>query len=85
MNNHAQLLRAENDSRPSASDSLGINGVGEGGSVPGEIADTKARDARDKERWAKLKKLKQVFHVKRGKSKGKGGEGKEISEVEPAS
>ena len=26
-----------------------------------------ARDEKDKERWAKLKRLKQVFHVKRGK------------------
>lgn len=75
VNNHAQLLRAENASRPapSMSNSMGINGDGEseGGSAPGE--DTNARDARDKERWAKLKKLRQVFHVKRGKSKGNGG------------
>lgn len=28
-----------------------------------------ARDEKDKERWAKLKRLKQVFHVKRGKGK----------------
>lgn len=31
--------------------------------------DTAARDEKDKERWAKLKRLKQVFHVKRGKGK----------------
>ena len=30
----------------------------------GEPEDQAARDAKDKERWAKLKKLKQVFHVK---------------------
>lgn len=35
-----------------------------------ETGDTKARDARDRERWAKLKKLKQVFHVKRNRGKG---------------
>lgn len=33
-------------------------------------ADPAARDAKDKERWAKLKKLKQAFHVKRGRGKG---------------
>ena len=29
----------------------------------------KDEDERDKERWAKLKRLKQIFHVKRGKVK----------------
>lgn len=38
--------------------------------------DTLARDEKDKERWAKLKRLKQVFHVKRGKGK-LGTKGKE--------
>ena len=36
--------------------------------------DTKGRDERDSERWAKLKRLKQAFHVKRKKGKG-GAEG----------
>jgi hypothetical protein len=31
--------------------------------------DRTARDEKDKERWAKIKRLKQVFHVKRGKGK----------------
>ncbi len=31
--------------------------------------DRKDEDERDKERWAKLKRLKQIFHVKRGKRK----------------
>ncbi len=38
------------------------------------------RDERDRERWAKLKRLKQAFHVKRRKGRGdegtRGGEGK---------
>ncbi|KAA6413578.1 MAG: hypothetical protein FRX48_03324 [Lasallia pustulata] len=34
--------------------------------------DRAARDAKDKERWAKLKKLKQAFHVKRSSKIGKG-------------
>ena len=32
--------------------------------------DGKSRDERDRERWAKLKRLKQAFHVKRRKGKG---------------
>ncbi len=31
--------------------------------------DRKDEDERDKERWAKLKRLKQIFHVKTGKRK----------------
>ena len=31
--------------------------------------DRKNEDERDKERWAKLKRLKQIFHVKKGKRK----------------
>ena len=31
--------------------------------------DRKYEDERDKERWAKLKRLKQIFHVKKGKRK----------------
>jgi len=36
------------------------------------LEDRAARDAKDKERWAKLKKLKQVFHVKRKSQVGVG-------------
>ena len=32
--------------------------------------ETAVRDERDRERWAKLKRLKQTFHVKRRKAKG---------------
>lgn len=40
----------------------------------GEV-DMKGRDERDRERWTKLKRLKQAFHVKRRvKGKGKGGD-----------
>lgn len=31
--------------------------------------DRKEQDEKDTERWAKLKRLKQVFHVKRAKAK----------------
>lgn len=44
--------------------------------VPDESArkkETAVRDERDKERWAKLKRLKQAFHVKRRKGKGDAG------------
>lgn len=43
---------------------------GEVDSLLTEATDDTARDARDRERWAKLKKLKQVFQVRRGKPKG---------------
>ena len=36
----------------------------------GTKEDLAVRDERDKERWAKLKRLKQAFHVKRRKGKG---------------
>lgn len=40
----------------------------------GEV-NMKGRDERDRERWTKLKRLKQAFHVKRRvKGKGKGGD-----------
>ncbi len=42
-------------------------------SVASSVAGSKekpSRDEQDKERWAKLKRLKQVFNVKRGKGKG---------------
>ena len=40
-------------------------------STGGGAEDRAARDAKDKERWAKLKKLKQAFHVKRRSKIGK--------------
>ena len=41
-----------------------------GSEMPGKQAETvEVRDERDKERWAKLKRLKQAFHVKRRKGK----------------
>ena len=41
-----------------------------------EPGDSEARDRKDKERWARLKKLKQVFHVKSSKNlKGKENSG----------
>lgn len=46
-------------------------GSSEVGSLLGEVTDNTARDALDRERWARLKKLKQVFQIKRGKAKGK--------------
>lgn len=46
-------------------------GTSEIGSLLSEVTDNSARDARDRERWARLKKLKQVFQVKRGRAKGK--------------
>lgn len=45
-------------------------GASEVGSLLGEVTDNAARDALDRERWARLKKLKQVFQIKRGKAKG---------------
>lgn len=44
-------------------------GASDVGSLLSEVTDNTTRDARDKERWARLKKLKQVFQVKRGKAK----------------
>ena len=42
-----------------------------GSVISGELEDRTVRDEKDKERWAKLKKLKKAFSVKRVKSKGK--------------
>lgn len=76
VNSSAQLSQIENGARPSTSptEANGTDGDGnsEAGAVLGEAGDDKARDAKDHERWAKLKKLRQVFHVRRGK--GKAGE-----------
>ena len=73
VNTSVQLLRLENAARPSSSPTE-VNGAdGDGGSEAGavldEVGNNKARDAKDRERWVKLKKLRQVFHVKRGKEK----------------
>lgn len=76
VNTSAQLSRLEDGARPSSSPT-GVNEAdgdrdSETGAVLDEVGNNKARDAKDRERWAKLKKLRQVFHVKR--AKGKGGE-----------
>lgn len=81
VNTSAQLSRIENGARPSTSptEANGTDGDGdsEAGAVLGEAGDDKARDAKDHERWAKLKKLRQVFHVRKGKGKAGEGKGKE--------
>lgn len=73
VNTSAQLLRLENAARPSSSPTEvnGADGDGdsEAGTVLDEVGNKQARDAKDRERWVKLKKLRQVFHVKRGKEK----------------
>ncbi|CAF9922214.1 hypothetical protein IMSHALPRED_005621 [Imshaugia aleurites] len=51
----------------------GGEGEGEGVEMAGREEEGVARDERDRERWAKLKRLKQAFHVRRRKGKG-GGE-----------
>lgn len=59
-------------SATSAADST-VNSTGVSGEVDSlltELKDDATRDVRDRERWAKLKRLKQVFQVKRGKAKG---------------
>ena len=73
VNTSVQLLRLENAARPSSSPTE-VNGAdGDGGSEAGavldEVGNNKARDAKDRERWVKLKKLRQVFHVERGKER----------------
>lgn len=74
VNTSAQLSRVENGARPSSShtevNEANPDGHNEIGAVLDEVEVNKARDAKDRERWAKLKKLRQVFHVKRGKGKG---------------
>lgn len=74
MNTIAQPSRVENGARPSSShtevNEANSNGHNETGAVLDEVEVNKARDAKDRERWAKLKKLRQVFHVKKGKGKG---------------
>ncbi|KAK3175356.1 hypothetical protein OEA41_002603 [Lepraria neglecta] len=47
----------------------GASGVASVTSLAMTSRDRKDEEERDKERWAKLKRLKQVFHVKRGKGK----------------
>ena len=79
---NAQHSRRETMTPPAASahennagDDDAVSEVVSVASTSGGPEDRVARDAKDKERWAKLKKLKQVFHVKRsikiGKGKGK--------------
>lgn len=50
-------------------DGAGVDGVGEEG-------ETKTKDERDKERWARLKRLKQVFRVRRKPKEGEKEKGK---------
>lgn len=59
----APLEKEANEDPPP---SLGIDAITAEDAQAKEIA---ARDEKDKERWAKLKRLKSVFHVKRGKGK----------------
>lgn len=89
MNSSAQIFRVGDRSRPSSSlvavdaqlDDENVQTEG-GGSVTGETGGqdtTQTRDAKDKERWAKLKRLRQAFHVKRGKGKA-GGDKEKVKE-----
>lgn len=79
VNSSEQLSRIESGARPSTTPTEANGTEGDGDSEVGAVldgaGDDKERDAKDHERWAKLKKLRQVFHVRRGK--GKAGEGKE--------
>ncbi len=43
--------------------------------------DAASREEKDKERWARLKRIRQVFRVRRPKGKGKEGDGKRVVEV----
>ena len=54
---------------------IGIEAISSEDAQAKELA---ARDEKDKERWAKLKRLKSVFHVKRGKGKLGGGEQRQV-------
>lgn len=53
---------------PSESDDAASE-IGTVASVAVAKEDRKDQDEKDKERWAKLKKLKQVFHVRKGKGR----------------
>lgn len=61
------------DARPLTARTLDTGAGGEVASVAGSEAmgeeGRAGRDERDRERWAKLKRLKQAFHVKRRKGK----------------
>lgn len=46
--------------------------------------DAASREEKDKERWARLKKIRQVFRVRRPKAKAKGKEGDGKGVVEGA-
>lgn len=68
---NAQYTRSEIGIRVAVPNLDGI--VSEIGSVSSSTPRAEDRantDEKDKERWAKLKRLKQVFHVKKGKGKG---------------
>ena len=75
---NAQHMRAETKPPPAAAPDHGDeddDAASEVVSITSTAAgpeDRAARDAKDKERWAKLKKLKQAFHVKRSSKIGKG-------------
>lgn len=80
---NAQHMRTETMSPPAAAsvhgdatgaDDDAVSEVVSIASTGGDAEDRAARDAKDKERWAKLKKLKQAFHVKRSSRIGKGKE-----------
>ena len=66
---------ADNTAADTASEATNVNDEpsdarsGIAASVLSEAETRATRDEKDKERWAKLKKLKQVFHVKRRKDK----------------
>lgn len=72
--------KAANEDDPPAPPStpgagIGIEAISSEDAQAKELA---ARDEKDKERWAKLKRLKSVFHVKRGKGKLGGGEQRKV-------
>lgn len=71
INNTVPAERRPKIATLAADSTINIAGVtGEVDSLLDEVTDDTARDSRDRERWARLKKLKQVFQVKRGKAKG---------------
>lgn len=71
INNTVPAERRPKIAASAADSSINTAGLsGEVDSLLTEVTDDTARDARDRERWAKLKKLKQVFQVRRGKAKG---------------
>ena len=58
------------ETTPPQSPDRGLSQVGTPISLTAKVQeDRQGQDERDKERWAKLRRLKQVFHVKRNKQK----------------